>query len=309
MNRIVIIIITILFLFFQIIPCFAQDNPFFSKNSREKEKQIVNPVYPRFIQVLVNSINNLQRVLNERLSALSRKINEENDSTILYILLGIALIYGIIHALGPGHGKIIIVSYTISNPLKIKQGIILSAFVAIIHTLSAVFLVSILYFILKKTYSGYSREPKRIISLISYGLIAGMGIFLLVKTIFADVIKFKNNNENTKTKVNENDNNIRKLIVPALIIGLIPCEGAILILIFSISIGSYWLGIILSIVMSIGMALTISLIGLITIYSRKVVLKLVSANTGTIKIISNIIQIIGAVIIFIFGLLLFISRL
>jgi len=286
----------------------AQDNPFFTKNAPEENKQITSAQFPGFIQMIVNEINNLQRELNASLSVLSRKINREHDFGVFFLLLGIALIYGIIHALGPGHGKIIIISYTLSNPMKAKQGIWLGILISAIHTLSAIILVSILYFILKSTYSNYSQEPKKIISLVSYGLIAGMGAFLLINTIVRDILKLKKNEADSKLKVELKQHRKQKLILPALIIGLVPCEGAILILIFSISINSYWLGIVLAGAMSVGMALTISIIGIITIWSKKGALKLLSAKTGVVRIISTTIQVIGATVILIFGLLLFFSK-
>ena len=136
-----------------------------------------------------------------------------------------------------------------------------------------------------------------------------MGAVLLIKTIVVDVLKLKKNNDEKKLKVESKRSRIQNLILPAFIIGLVPCEGAILILIFSISINAYWLGIILAVTMSIGMALTISIIGIITIYSKKGALKLLSAKTGVVKKISTTIQVIGAIVILFLGLLLFFSRL
>lgn len=301
-----VIVILILFAYANI--SFAQDNPFFSKGSPDQDKQISTPGYPGFIQKTLNAVNSLQRKLNSNLSALSRKINEEKDFSVFFLLLGIALFYGFIHALGPGHGKIIMVSYALSNPLKVKQGILLGIFIAVIHTLSAIFLVSILYFLLKGTYSGYSREPKKVISLVSYGLITGMGAFLMAKTIIVDLVKSNKKDQNSKIKIDARQNKIQNLILPAIIIGLVPCEGAILILIFSITINAYYLGIILAIALSIGMALTISILGIITIYSKRGVLKLIPVKTGSGKIIGIIIQLLGAFIILLFGLLLFLSN-
>ena len=287
---------------------YTQDNPFVKNDGQEKNNQVTAPVYPGFIQQMLNGINSLQRDLNSSLTTLSRKINEEKDLGVFFMLLGIALFYGFIHALGPGHGKIIMVSYALSNPLKVRQGILLGIFIAVIHTCSAIFLVSTLYFILKSTYSGYSQEPKKIISLVSYGLIVCMGVFLIAKTIIVDIVKLNNKKQKPEIKDKARQNKFQNLILPALIIGLVPCEGAVLILIFSITINSYYLGIILAMVMSFGIAITISLMGIITIYSKKGALKLISAKKGLIKIISIIIQLLGAIIILLFGLLIFFSN-
>jgi nickel/cobalt transporter (NicO) family protein len=309
MNKNIIIILLFIIFFFPVTHIYTQDNPFFSKTPPEKENNLKAPLYPGFIQALLNSINDIQRDLNNSLSVLSRKINEEKNVFILFLLSGLSLFYGLIHALGPGHGKVIMVSYVLSHPLKARQGIFLGGFIAVIHTTSAVVLVSILYFILKSTYSGYSQEPKRIISLVSYGLIFGMGIFLLLKTVCVDILKLKKDKEQKlHNSTGGESNTIQNLIIPALIIGLVPCEGAVLILIFSISINSYWLGILLAIAMSIGMAFTISIIGITTIYSKKGFLKIIPAKNGITKVIGRIIQLIGAVVILLFGLLLFLSK-
>jgi nickel/cobalt exporter len=308
MNRMVFIISALIALF---IPVFGstQDNPFFSKDTPDKEKRSSSLNVPGCIQNLLHAINELQRELNNSLSTLSRKMNQERDFGFFFLLLAIALTYGFIHALGPGHGKIIMISYTFSNPLQTKQGIWLGIFIAVIHTLSAIFLVSILYFILKGTYSGYSQEPKEIISLISYGLIAVMGIVLLIKTIIIDVFNLKKKGEtDSEINIESRKNNIKNLMLPALIIGIVPCEGAVLILIFSISINAYWLGIICAVAMSIGMAGTISLTGIITIYSKKGVLMFSPIKKHAGKIIRTTFHLIGGIVILLFGLLLFFSR-
>ncbi|MBN2442455.1 MAG: hypothetical protein JXJ04_13960, partial [Spirochaetales bacterium] len=98
MNRIIIFIL-ISFIGFTSM-CSAQENPFFSKNSHDKNKQVSSPRFPGCVQKYLNEINNFQRELNNSLSTLSRKINREKDFGIFLLLSGIALIYGFIHALG-----------------------------------------------------------------------------------------------------------------------------------------------------------------------------------------------------------------
>ncbi len=288
---------------------FAQDNPFYAKDAPAENKQVSTAPTPGFLQAVLNGINNLQRELNKLLSTFSRKITQEHDLGLFFLLLGLTLVYGLVHAIGPGHGKTIVVSYTLSNPMEVKQGIWLGIFISVIHTLSAVLLVSLLYFFLESTYSHYAQEPKRIISLVSYGLIAAMGMFLLIMTIVRDVLRKKKIGDNPKHESLSKDHKIKNLIIPAFIVGLVPCEGAILILVFSISISAYWLGILLTAAMSIGMALTISMTGIITLYSKKGALKLLSSRVGAVNIISIVIKVIGAAAILCFGLLLFLSRL
>ncbi|MBN1412355.1 MAG: hypothetical protein JW969_16025 [Spirochaetales bacterium] len=306
MNRIIFFI-----LFLLVIPagtCFSQDNPFLSKGTKDTEKEVTLPQYPDFIRKLFNTINDFQKELTNNLSTLSKKINEEKDLSLLVLLLGIALFYGFVHGLGPGHGKIVMVSFALSRPLKAWQGIALGGLIAVIHTFSAIVLVSLLYFILNNTYTNFSQEPKKIISLVSYGLIAGMGAFLLIRAVVSNASGEKTGN-NGENNVKIAKHGIRDIIIPALIIGLVPCEGAILILIFSISINAFWLGVVMAVAMSAGIAITVSVTGILAIYSKKGVVKLASAGSGAAKAVGIAFQVIGAVIILAFGLLLFFSQL
>jgi nickel/cobalt exporter len=305
MNKLVFLII--LFISLANMGC-AQDNPFFSENPPQKTEQDASAAAPGFFQSLLQGINNLQRELNASLSELSKKINQERDVGLFFFLLGIAFCYGLVHALGPGHGKIIMVSYTLTNPLQKKHGIWLGVFIAVIHTLSAI-LLSVPYFILNSAYSHHAQESKNIISLVSFGLIAAMGLFLLLKTILIDVLKVKKNSDNRIGKVASTKSRMRDLFLPAFLMGIVPCEGAFILLTFSIFIKAYWLGILLAFVMSLGMAVTISLIGVAAIFSKQGTLKLLSSKTRIVKTVSLVIQITGATVILCFGLLLFFSRL
>jgi nickel/cobalt transporter (NicO) family protein len=176
----------------------------------------------------------------------------------------------------------------------------LGVFIAVVHTLSAVILVSILYFILNITYSVYTQDPRKSVMLISYGLITCMGMFLFIKSV---VSAFTKNKENTREIQIEKESGIKKLIIPAMIIRFVPCEGAVILLVFSISINNFILGLFLAAIMSIGMAFMISLTRLITILSKRGTLNFVRKNKSAVNILGNVIEIAGAVNILLFAYL------
>ena len=61
------------------------------------------------------------------------------------MFLVICLLYGMLHALGPGHGKSIVVGYFIARRGRWRQGVALGAGITVTHTMSAVLLLLILY--------------------------------------------------------------------------------------------------------------------------------------------------------------------
>ena len=64
----------------------------------------------------------------------------------------ISFVYGLIHALGPGHGKALAFSYFSSRKNTYFQAFTISFFTAFIHILGALILVSISIFIIEEIF-------------------------------------------------------------------------------------------------------------------------------------------------------------
>ena len=64
------------------------------------------------------------------------------------MLAALSFIYGVVHAVGPGHGKTIISSYVVANEETVRRGVIISFIAAGLQALTAIVLVGILAFAL-----------------------------------------------------------------------------------------------------------------------------------------------------------------
>lgn len=289
----------------------TQDNPFISKDvSRVDQSQSIKRIpSPKFVQRFVGTIASVQHSLNSRLSELTKAIKEEKDIGILLVLLGISMLYGIIHALGPGHGKIIMVSYAVANPLKIRNGILLGASVAFIHAISAIVFVSVIYFILKMSYFGSFGGQKRIISIVSYGAIILLGVFLIVRALIKAHRNGKNANSHTNHFKMIKNHKFFELLMVALLIGLVPCEGALFVLIFSISMEIYYIGVLLVFAIALGMAITIGTVGVIAIGLRKGITEFSLKRPKTAYIAETVFEIGGGVLVFFLGGMFFLANL
>jgi nickel/cobalt exporter len=285
------------------LPLRAQDNPFFSGTGRVAEGNARDSI--GVLRGLFDRINGFQRGLNERLAELSRLVKEERNAGVFFTLLAIAFAYGLVHALGPGHGKIIMVSYAMANPLKAKHGVLLGVGVSVVHTLSAVVLISVLYLILRGSYAQYAGGPKKAVLFVSYGLIAFMGAVFTCKAVRRMRRREEKSVKTGKTP-GPAEGKIRDLVIPAFMMGLVPCEGAVLLLVFSLSIDSFWRGLILTAAMSMGMATTIAVIGLIALGAKKGSFKLLSWKGAPVGTAVSILQLLGASVILLFGVSLFI---
>ncbi|WP_412059000.1 nickel/cobalt transporter [Bartonella sp. DGB2] len=93
----------------------------------------------------------------------------------IFKLFAVSFIYGIIHALGPGHGKAVISSYLFANNESFKRGIALSFCASLLQAISAIFIVALVYYLLPARLTQASEWAVRA----SFGLIMLLGLSLL----------------------------------------------------------------------------------------------------------------------------------
>ncbi|MDN5342850.1 hypothetical protein OF820_05680 [Oceanotoga sp. DSM 15011] len=207
--------------------------------------------YFNIIPKINHEIINIQYNINQTLGNLIKSIKENPQNLINASI--ISFLFGIIHAAGPGHGKTFAASIFLEDKTSnAKKSIIFGNIFAITHTLSAIILISFFYFIIKDILFIDSETPTKIIKLISSSFLILLGIFLLIKNI-------KDKNDAPKNK---------EYKITAFLAGIVPCPGVMTIMLFSISYDFYIQGIILSIAMSIGMGLTVTISALLSHYFR-----------------------------------------
>jgi ABC-type nickel/cobalt efflux system permease component RcnA len=296
----IVILISIFFIFETVL---AQNNPFLSKKKapvKEKAKS-KNFRGPGFTQKIMVQIGKIQRSLNKNLSVLTKKLKETRSAKLLFFIMFITFIYGAVHALGPGHGKTLTFSYFLSEETNIKKGIAVGCIIGFLHAFSALFLVLLLYFTIKKAHLDNIEDMSRTIKLVSYALIAGIGLFLLTKKVY-DIRKKKG------FKGEEIENQNTQSIIPfAFAVGLVPCTGSTIVLLFSLSLGVLKIGIISIVFMALGMASTISIVGILTILAKSKVKKILSEKSKGYSLFQNIVSILGAFLIFALGSVLFLG--
>lgn len=98
-----------------------------------------------------------------------------------------------------------------------------------------------------------------------------------------------------------------KAVSLAFAVGLRPCTGAILALLFSSAIGLYWAGVASTFVMAIGTAMTVSAIAVIAVTSRGLALRFAGRDSVWLERTTFGLRILGGLAIAAFGTLLFIG--
>ena len=68
-------------------------------------------------------------------------------------LVGLGLAYGVVHAVGPGHGKAVLASYMLANETSLKRGAAMALMAALLQALIAIVLVGAAGFVFQATAS------------------------------------------------------------------------------------------------------------------------------------------------------------
>jgi len=249
-------------------------NPLISKRAPAPQTNAKENVpAPGIFSDLISKIAVLQIQLKQKIAANVNTFKSSGTFAPLLPLFLLSFFYGVVHAAGPGHGKAIAMSYTLAEGKGYRSGLLLGTMIAIIHAGSAIVIIVSLRFLLEKSINTNLDTATQATQFFSYGLIVLIGLYLFW-TRFFSLIKgtaFQN-------KEYVGHRHIANPFTAALAIGLIPCPGVIMILLFCLSLEQFFLGVLLSMAVSLGMALTISVSVWICITGKKFTL-LVTGNT------------------------------
>src|SRR5262249_53946450 len=87
-------------------------------------------------------------------------------------------------------------------------------------------------------------------------------------------------------------------------VGLRPCSGAILVLVFALAQGLFWAGVASTFVMGLGTAITVAAIASLAVGARTMAAKVATARSGYGELVLRGIEVGAAALILAFGVLL-----
>jgi len=246
-------------------------------------------------------------------------IRDRHSSGPVWFGLLLAFVYGALHTLGPGHGKAVVISYFVGHGGSLGRGIRMGVIIAVCHVLSAVVVVGLTSVAIRQV-TGHAPADFRIVRLISYGAIAGIGAFMLWRalqdmrpqkqpvglcTIAEHVHDYAGHHHDCCACSSISEHNDTPMGWLALAAGAIPCTGAILVLLFGLSHNLLIPAVLMVMAMSLGMAIAMSGIGILAILGRNYTdRKLIQSDAARIRF-HRTIRIAAAALIVVIGTSLF----
>jgi ABC-type nickel/cobalt efflux system permease component RcnA len=204
-------------------------NPFTSRAAEPKDAVIPKP---SFSSRLFTRITKWQFQIREKMTTLLRDARETGRLSPLILLLGLAFAYGAIHAAGPGHGKFVAATFVLSHRASVLRGIFFAVSIAMLHGFSGAAGVLGLRFFLQQGINKSLADATQITEIVSFGLIALLGLTLLLKNGHGLLAGQQSEAETTPQASKKG------LVSWTLALGLVPCPAVVMVMLFCISMSS-----------------------------------------------------------------------
>lgn len=294
------------------------------------------------------------------------------DGAAMWELFGISFVYGIFHAVGPGHGKAVISSYLVANEETWRRGVVLSFASAGIQAVVAIIVVAIAAVLLGATAKAIGLTV-HLVEIVSYGLVILIGLRLLYvkgrafliasreltwrqapELAFASVPAAKAVDATTfqlSTRKpgamamragqcefdgcvahgfqceGDHDHHAsawghahgpepaalagaggwRRGMAAVVAVGLRPCSGAIIVLIFALAQDLFWTGVGATLVMGLGTAITVAAIATLAVGARRAASRIAASRSGMGMLAMRAIEVGASALIVAFGGLLLVG--
>jgi ABC-type nickel/cobalt efflux system permease component RcnA len=242
--------------------------------------------------------------LNEAIADAFHDVENGRSRTALALVLGLSFLYGVLHAVGPGHGKSVVASYFVAHHARWRSGVLMGSLIALIQGAAAIVLVGILALLLgTKQIDVLHRSD--VVAFVSYALILAVGVWMFYRAAIGklhahDVPDGYDHRHRDHDHHHRLD---RKLI---LVTGLTPCASAIIILLFALANRAFGLGVVAVAVLTAGMAVTTSTVGVATVLGRRALLALIdSAGVQTHRLERGLAMAAAVAIVAVSGLMMY----
>ena len=303
-----------------------------------------------------------QAVFYRSLSGFIRASKE--DGAAMWSLFGISFLYGVFHAVGPGHGKAVISSYLVANEETWRRGVVLSFASAGIQSVVAIVVVAIAAVVLGATAKAIGLTV-HLVEIVSYGLVILIGLRLLyvkgrsfllgcreLTWTPAPVLIVSPGHSSEPLRLpaprlgamtmrggqcmvdgcadhkhgfhchdGHHDSawghahgpepaelagpgGWRRGLSAVIAVGLRPCSGAIIVLIFALAQDLFWTGVGATLIMGLGTAVTVAVIATLAISARQIASRLAKTRAGFGMLVMSAIEVGAAALIVGFGTLL-----
>lgn len=211
----------------------------------------------------------------------------------LVAAMAAAVLFGILHAMMPGHGKTVLFSYHLGQKDSLLSSIANGAILALTHVAVAIVLVLAGFAVISRAFAYGGRTPQ--FELASGVLVGLIGAYLLWRAV----------RRTAQPKAGSAPSSKGRTL--AFVTGLVPCPLTTFIMSYALARGLLAAGLAVTAAMAAGMVLTISAVAVLATLSRTRLLAFFSRTEGMRRWVGGALEIGGAGLVLLLGVWLILN--
>ena len=242
---------------------------------------------------VANFLMDFQRRANAEVSFHMNAIERGENLGAFLLALAVAFAYGAVHALGPGHGKFVVVSYFLGREARVMRGVVMAVQIAVVHVIAAIVIVWLADLVLRGGFGlGLSDVPG--VRAASFLIIVGIGIYMLYQAVRASLRRRADGTRGHEHghhhghdhghghdhRHGHSHGGRAEGGILALAAGMVPCPGAVLIMLYAVANDMIYPGSLLVAAMSLGIGSSICVLGVGAILARQAAMRVMERSGG-----------------------------
>ena len=245
-----------------------------------------------FFDGVTDFLMDFQRRANAEVALHMNAIERGKNLGAFLLALAVAFAYGAIHAFGPGHGKFVVVSYFLGREARVMRGVVMAVQIAIVHVIAAIVIVWLADLVLRGGFGlGLSDVPG--VRAASFLIIVGIGLYMLYQAIRASLRARGHGHSPPHHHSHPHHHGHghhhhhghshggkAEGSILALAAGMVPCPGAVLIMLYAVANDMIVPGSLLVAAMSLGIGASICVLGVGAILARQAAMRVMERSGG-----------------------------
>ena len=267
------------------------------------------PSEPSLWSEMIGWIYTQQRIFHQELIDGLRSLTDGGGTAAAWALISASFLYGVFHAAGPGHGKAVLTTYLVTHREQMKRGVLLAAISA--FTQGAVAIALVYGLILVAGWLPDNTKPTDAASWserASFALLMALGGYLIYRAVRSGLKRWRGQEASccghshapSKEQIAATGS-FRATLGVILSIGLRPCTGAVLVLVFAQVVGLHWAGVAAVAAMSAGTAIAVSALAFAAVNARSFAGRLVAGRGGSWLLSADLVALGGGVVLALIG--------
>ncbi len=296
---------------------------------------------PGALERFILQVRQKQQELHRDLIKVIRDMKSDETNRSLYLLLFASFLYGIFHAAGPGHGKMVISSYLLASEDQLRRGIKLTFLSSAAQAVSAILLVGLLAIALDLSRLEVTGQT-RTLEIASYVLVIAIGLWMLNGAVRGKGCGHDhahgghshgghshgghghdhNHEDHAQNHHGHNHGHghhqpvaaaavtqtgVRQYLGIVLAVGIRPCTGAVIVLLFTLAQGLLLAGIAATFVMALGTAITVATLAVLSVTSRRVALRVAGKESPWQRRVQIGMSVLGSLMVIATGAILLLA--